>query len=62
MRSLKMLGIACVLAAGAFVLTMVKDPPQSVASDPTAVAIKSAEIQVPTGIPAVDCLISSVCP
>ena len=36
MRKLKLLGLAFSLAAGAFVLTMLKDPPKSVASDPSA--------------------------
>ncbi len=44
------LGIAVLLAAGAFVLTMLKDPPKSVASDPTT-AFRIQDIQVPTGIP-----------
>ncbi len=61
-NTLKGLGVACVLAAGAFVLTMVKDPPKSVASDPTAPAAKAADIQVPTGIPSGDCQTYSVCP
>ena len=60
--TMKALGVACVLAAGAFVLTMVKDPPKSVASDPTAPVAKTVDIQVPTGIPAGDCLTASVCP
>ncbi len=34
----------------AFALTMLKDPPQSVASDPTT-GFKIQDIQVPTGIP-----------
>ena len=62
MRALKMFGVACVLAAGAFILTMIKDPPKSVASDPTAATVKSVDVQVPTGIPSADCLTSSVCP
>jgi len=63
MRALKMLGVACVLAAGAFVLTMLKDPPKSVASDPTAPVAKSLDIQVPTGLAAVDCFTTTtVCP
>ena len=62
MRALKMLGVACVLAAGAFVLTMLKDPPKSVASDPTAPVAKAVGIQVPTGIPTTDCQIASICP
>ena len=45
------LGIAVLLAAGAFVLSMLKDPPQSVAADPTAALAKAADVQVPTGIP-----------
>jgi hypothetical protein len=35
MRTLKLFGVAFGLAAGAFVLTMLKDPPKSVASAPT---------------------------
>jgi len=62
MRALKMLGVACVLAAGAFVLTMLKDPPKSVASDPTAPVAKAVDIQVPTGIPTTDCQTASICP
>jgi hypothetical protein len=34
-RQLYLLAIAFVLATGAFWLTMLKDPPKSVASDPT---------------------------
>jgi len=62
MRALKMLGIACVLAVGAFVLTMLKDPPKSVASDPTAPVAKTVDLQVPTGIPSADCQTASICP
>jgi len=63
MRTLKMLGVACVLAAGAFWLTMLKDPPKSVASDPTAPVAKTADIRVPTGIPSGDsCVPFQVCP
>ncbi len=63
MRALKMLGVACVLAAGSFVLTMLKDPPQSVAGHPGAVTVKSAGVQVPTDLPAIDCLTAAtVCP
>ena len=50
MRSLKLIGLAFALATGAFVLTMLKDPPKSVASDPTT-SFKIQDIQVPTGIP-----------
>jgi|SRR5215207_5570770 hypothetical protein len=56
------LGVAVLLAAGAFVLTMLKDPPQSVASDPSAPVAESVGIQVPTGLPAVNCQTSTVCP
>jgi len=62
MRKLKLFGIACVLAAGAFGLTMLKDPPKSVASDPTAPVAKPADIRVPTGIPTTDCQTASICP
>jgi hypothetical protein len=62
MRTLKMLGVACVLAAGAFVLTMLKDPPKSVASDPNAPVVKTVNLQVPTGLPSADCQTASICP
>jgi len=62
MRTLKLFGLAFALAGAAFVFTMVKDPPRSVASDPTAAVVKSGDVQVPTGIPSADCLTSSVCP
>ena len=63
MRALKMLGVACVLVVGAFVLTMLKDPPRSVASDPTAPEAKTVDLQVPTGLPAIDCFTTTaVCP
>ena len=55
MHKLKMSAVALALAAGAFALTMLKDPPKSVASDPTAPAAKAVDIQGPTGLPAVDC-------
>ncbi len=50
MRKLKMLGVAVGLAAGAFVLTMLKDPPKSVASDPS-VTIQPLDLKIQTGIP-----------
>ena len=53
MSKLKMLGLAFALAAGAFVLTMLKDPPKSVASDPT-VSIRPLDIKISTGIPTGD--------
>jgi hypothetical protein len=61
--TLKGLGMACALAAGAFGLTMLKDPPRSVAADPTAPVAKSADVRVPTGIPVLDCITSTTfCP
>ncbi len=53
MRKVKLFGLAFALAAGAFVLTMLKDPPQSVASDPT-VTIKPIDLKIQTGIPTGD--------
>ena len=50
MRKLKVFGVAFALAAGAFVLTMLKDPPKSVASDPTR-TIQPLDITIQTGIP-----------
>ena len=63
MKKLKMLGVAFALAGAAFVFTMMKDPPQSVAGHPGAVTVKSAGAQVPTDLPAIDCLTTpTVCP
>src|SRR6185312_15251556 len=63
MSKIKMFGLALALAAGAFWLTMLKDPPRSVASDPTAPPAKTADIRVPTGIPSGDsCVPFQVCP
>jgi hypothetical protein len=62
MRTLKLFGVACVLAASAFALTMLKDPPKSVASDPAAPLAKTVDLQVPTGIPSTDCQTASICP
>ena len=50
MRHLKLFALAFALAAGAFVLTMLKDPPRSVASDPTQ-TIKPLDLKIQTGIP-----------
>ena len=62
-RKLKLFGVAFALAAGAFVLTTLKDPPKSVASDPTAPVAKTVDLRVPTGIPSADdCLTASICP
>jgi len=62
MRQLKLFAVAFALAAGAFGLTMLKDPPKSVASDPSAPVAKPADIRVPTGIPTTDCQTASICP
>jgi len=62
MRKLKLFGVALALAGAAFVFTMLKDPPKSVASDPTAPVAKAVDIRVPTGIPATDCQTASSCP
>ena len=53
MSKLKMFGLAFGLAAGAFVLTMLKDPPKSVASDPTQ-TIRPLDLKIQTGIPTGD--------
>jgi hypothetical protein len=51
MRKLKLFGVAFGLAAAAFVLTMLKDPPKSVASDPTKLTIQPLDLKIQTGIP-----------
>ena len=53
MRTLKLFGLAFALAGAAFVFTMLKDPPKSVASDPTR-TIQPLDIQIQTGIPTGD--------
>jgi hypothetical protein len=50
MRTLKLFGVAFGLAAAAFVFTMLKDPPKSVASAPTG-TIQPLDIKISTGIP-----------
>jgi hypothetical protein len=50
MSKLKMFGVAFALAGAAFVFTMLKDPPKSVASDPTR-TIQPLDIKIQTGIP-----------
>jgi hypothetical protein len=50
MRKFKLFGMAFGLAAAAFALTMLKDPPKSVASDPTK-TIQPLDIKIQTGIP-----------
>jgi hypothetical protein len=51
MRALKLFGSAFALAGAAFVLTMLKDPPRSVASDPTRLTIQPNDLKIQTGIP-----------
>lgn len=53
MRKLKLFGVAFGLAAAAFVFTMLKDPPRSVASDPSQ-TIQPLDIKISTGIPTGD--------
>lgn len=53
MRKLKLFGVAFALAGAAFVFTMLKDPPKSVASDPTQ-TIQPLDIKISTGIPTGD--------
>jgi hypothetical protein len=53
MSKFKMFGLAVALAAGAFVLTMLKDPPRSAASDPTQ-TIRPLDLRIQTGIPTGD--------
>jgi hypothetical protein len=53
MRKLKMFGVAFALASAAFVFTMLKDPPKSVAFNPSA-TIQPNDIKISTGIPTGD--------
>ena len=50
-RQLYLFALAFALATGAFWLTMLKEPPKSVASDPTRMTIQPLDIKVPTGLP-----------
>ena len=50
MLNWKSWAVAFLLATGAFWLTMAKDPPKSVASDPTS-GFSPLEIKVPSGLP-----------
>ena len=50
-RQLYLAAVAFALATGAFWLTMLKDPPKSVAADPAGITGQSSDIKVPTGIP-----------
>lgn len=50
-RRLRLFAVALTLATGAFVLTMLKDPPQSVASDPAGKLSPKADMHVPAGLP-----------
>ena len=49
-RHIKSWAIAFALATGAFVLTMVKDPPTSVAADPTS-GFSPLDIKIPSDLP-----------
>jgi hypothetical protein len=48
---LKYFGLAFARAGAAFVLTMLKDPPKSAASDPTRLTIQPDDLTIHTGIP-----------
>ncbi len=50
MRTLKLFAVAFALATGTFLVTMLKDPPKSVAADPS-VGFSIRDIKVPTDIP-----------
>ena len=50
MRKLRLFAAAFALATGAFWVTMLKDPPKSVAADPT-VGIVIKDIKVPSTLP-----------
>ena len=50
LRQLYLVALAFVLATGAFWLTMFKDPPKSVAANPTQTA-QPLDVKVPTGLP-----------
>ena len=50
---MKVFGLAFALAGAAFVFTMLKDPPKSVASDPTQ-TIQPNDMKIQTGIPSGD--------
>ncbi len=53
MRKLKMFGVAFALASAAFVFTMLKDPPKSIAFNPGG-TIQPLDIKIQTGIPTGD--------
>ena len=52
-RHIKSWAMAAVLATGAFWLSMAKDPPMSVAADPTS-GFSPLDIKVPSGLPTAD--------
>ena len=52
MCTLKSFGLA--LAGAAFGFTTLRDPPKSVASDPTLATIQPSDLKVQTGIPTGD--------
>jgi hypothetical protein len=51
MSKLKLFGLAFALAGAGFVFMMLKDPPKSVASDPTRLTIQPMDLKIQTGIP-----------
>ena len=50
MRKVKMFAVAFALATAAFWVTMLKDPPKSVAADPTG-GFSIRDVQVPSSLP-----------
>jgi hypothetical protein len=55
-RTLRNLGLAFLLAAGAFWTVMLNDPPKTVAADPnaSAKAVSPLDLPMPLGLPAAD--------
>ena len=51
LRRMKLFAVALALATGAFLLTMLKDPPTSIASDPAAPPAPTPSPQVPSALP-----------
>lgn len=50
MRKLKMFAVAFVLATGAFWVTMLKDPPKTMAADPMP-SIVIQDLKIPSDLP-----------
>ena len=50
-RTLRNFGLAVLLATGAFWLTMLEDPPKTIAADPSVTGFSPSDIKVPSGLP-----------